>query len=87
MEFVSKGVVSAIIAYTTHYGISKIYNHICVPDGILGFFQGLIATGSPVCQAGVQLISSTQLSYSSLVTLGVSRLIVDWFSSKDQTTG
>ena len=87
MEFVSKGVVSAIIAYTTHYGISKIYNHVCVPDGILGFFQGLIATGSPVCQAGVQLISSTQLSYSSLVTLGVSRLIVDWFSIKDQTTG
>jgi hypothetical protein len=77
MEFLSKSFLSAVVAYTTHYGINKLYNHFCIPDGFIGFLQGLITTGSPVCQAGVQLISSTQISYSTLITLSISRMFVD----------
>jgi len=87
MEHLSKGVVSAIIAYTTHYGTTKLYNHFCVPDGILGYLQGLLTAGSPVCQAGVQIISSTQVSYSTVITMGLSRLVLDWVAPGSQTTG
>jgi hypothetical protein len=80
MEFLAKGVLSAMIAYTTHYGVAKLYNHYCVPDGLLGYIHGLVSSGSPVCQAGITLLSSTQVSYSTAVSMGVSRLVLDWFS-------
>ena len=82
MEFIAKGVVSAIIAYTTHYGTVKLYNYYCVPDGVLGYLHGLLTTGSPVCQAGVQIVSATQVSYSTAITMGLSRLALDFFAGK-----
>ena len=80
MEFLVKGVLSATIAYTTHYGVTKLYNHYCVADGFLGYVNGLVTTGSPVCQAGMALMSSTQVSYSNLVSMGISRFLLDWVS-------
>ena len=77
MESILKGVTSAMLAYTTHYGVVKLYNRICVPDGIFGYLQGLVTTGSPVCQAGVQIVSSTQVSYSSVILLTLTRLVLD----------
>ena len=78
MDLVLKSLASAVIAYTAHYTSTKLYNYACVPEGIMGYLQGFITTGSPICQAGVQVISSTQLSYSSMVTMGISRLVVDF---------
>jgi hypothetical protein len=75
-----KSFVSAVIAYSTHYGVSKLYNAMCIPDGVWGYLQGFATTGSPVCQAGMQIMSSTQLSYSSIIMMGVSRIIVDVIS-------
>jgi hypothetical protein len=55
---------------------------VCVPDGFYGYIQGLVSIGSPVCQAGVQAISATQVSYSSLIMMGVSRLFIDFVVAK-----
>jgi hypothetical protein len=77
MEVILKGVASAIIAYTTHYGVTKFYNYVCVPDGIMGYLSGLITIGSPVCKLGVQAMSNTEVSYSSLLLMGASRALVD----------
>jgi multisubunit Na+/H+ antiporter MnhB subunit len=77
MEAIAKGAASAIIAYTSHYGVAKLYNYACVPDGIWGFFQGMISAGSPVCQAGMQALSTTQVTYSSLILMGITRVGLD----------
>ena len=72
-----KGLVSALISYTAHYATTKAYSAACVPDGIQGFLQGLVSTGSPVCQIGVQAISATQVSYSTVIMMGLSRIFLD----------
>lgn len=80
MEPVLKFILSAVLTYSTHYGITKIYNFACVPDGITGYLYGAVSMGSPICQAGLQLMSTTQVSYSSLILSGVSRLIIDYIA-------
>jgi hypothetical protein len=77
MEAIAKGAASAVIAYTTHYGVAKLYNYACVPDGILGFFQGMISAGSPVCQAGMQALQTTQLTYGGIILTGITRIGLD----------
>lgn len=74
---IGKAIGSAIISYSTHYGMTKLYNAACVPDGVWGFLQGMVTSGSPVCQLGVQVISSTQVSYSSIIMMGISRILLD----------
>jgi hypothetical protein len=77
MEVILKNVATALLAYSAHYGATKFYNYACVPDGIVGYMSGLITTGSPICQAGIQVISNTQVSYSSMILMGATRIIVD----------
>ena len=77
MEAIIKTMASLLLAYSAHYSASKFYNYVCVPDGLMGFITGLISTGSPVCQAGIHIISNTQVSYSSMIMTGISRIIVD----------
>ena len=80
MEAIAKGLLSASIAYTVHYGAVKAYDSFCVPDGFWGFVQGLVSAGSPVCSAGIQVISSTQMSYGTLVMMGITRLALDYIA-------
>jgi hypothetical protein len=77
MEAILKSAASALLAYSAHYGMAKFYNMACVPDGIWGYLSGMISTGSPVCQAGVQIISHTQVSYSSMIMMGITRVLID----------
>jgi len=77
---IAKAILSAMIAYTAHYASSKAYDFVCVPDGIQGFLYGLISTGSPICQTGIQAITSTQTSYSSMILMGVSRVVIDFIA-------
>lgn len=72
-----KAAGSAAIAYSTHYGVTKLYSNFCVPDGFWGYVQGAITAGSPVCQAGVQVIQHTQMSYSTLIMMGATRIFLD----------
>lgn len=74
---VGKGLASALISYTAHYATTKAYSEFCVPTGVQGFFQGLVSTGSPVCQVGVQAISATQVSYTTVIMMGLSRVFLD----------
>lgn len=77
MDLLTKGAVSAILAYTTHYGISKLYDSFCVPDGFMGFVQGMLTTGSPICKAGLEAMTATQVSYGTVITMSISRFILD----------
>jgi hypothetical protein len=77
MEALVKGFASAGLAYTVHYSSAKLYDFFCVPDGIYGFVQGMFTTGSPVCQAGLAVVSNTQMSYSTLLTIGLTRMVLD----------
>ena len=77
MEPILKSAATLILTYSAHYITTKAYNYVCVPDGWAGYLTGLITTGSPVCQAGVQIISNTQVSYSSMILMSVSRVFVD----------
>ena len=74
---VGKGIASAFISYTAHYATTKAYSTFCVPDGVQGFLQGLVSTGSPVCQVGVQAITATQVSYTTVIIMGLSRVFLD----------
>jgi len=77
MEAISRGVLSGLLAYSVHYGAMKAYSTMCVSEGVWGFVQGLITTGSPVCQSLLTVASQSQVSYSSFVLLGVTRVLVD----------
>lgn len=77
MEVILKNVAAALLAYSAHYGAAKFYNYACVPDGFMGYLTGLITTGSPVCQASIQVISNTQVSYSSMILMGITRIVVE----------
>ena len=83
---IGKALGSALISYSTHYGMTKLYNAACVPDGIWGFLQGMVTSGSPVCQLGVQVISSTQVSYSSIIMMGISRILLDVVAPASSST-
>jgi hypothetical protein len=78
MEAIGKALASALIAYTAHYSVTKVYNEFCVPDGFWGYFQGIVTTGSPVCKAGMEVMSHTQVSYSTVIMMGVTRILLDW---------
>lgn len=73
----AKGIISALISYSAHYAATKAYSTACVPDGFYGFLQGLVTSGSPVCQVGIQVMTATQVSYSTVIMMGISRLILD----------
>ena len=77
MEVILKNVAAALLAYSMHYGATKFYNMACVPDGFWGYLSGMISTGSPVCQAGVQVLTHTQVSYSSMIMMGITRVLID----------
>jgi hypothetical protein len=72
-----KSIASAILAYTIHYGAIKLYSHLCVPDGMMGFLQGLVTTGSPVCHIALKIVIGTEISYTTVLMMGVTRVIVD----------
>ena len=77
MDSLLKGAATVLVAYTSHYGMTKLYNNFCVPDGVIGYIQGMISTGSPICAAGLEAMKATQVSYSTMILMGVTRLAVD----------
>lgn len=77
MESLAKGLASVLVSYTVHYAASHLYTATCVPHGLVGFFRGLLAVGSPVCKAAQTVADATSTSYASLLAAGVSRLVVD----------
>ena len=78
IEPIVKFVTTAALTYSAHYGIAKVYNMVCVPDGLMGYIYGVVSMGSPICQVGLQAMTSTQVSYSSMIMTGITRLLVDY---------
>jgi hypothetical protein len=77
MNSIFKTALAASIAYTTHFGVVKVYNEMCVPDGFWGFFQGAITTGSPICNGLFTVMSQSQVSYNAIILTSLSYLFVD----------
>lgn len=77
MNSIFKTGLAATIAYTTHFGVVKLYNEMCVPDGFWGFFQGAITTGSPICNGIFTVMTQSQVSYNAIILTSLSYLFVD----------
>lgn len=73
---VAKAGVSVLLVYSTHYGSTKLYDAVCVPDGISGFIQGLITTASPWCKLTLEVMRATENQYTTAVMLGISKIVM-----------
>jgi hypothetical protein len=87
MNSVVKTAITAIIAYSSHFGITKLYTTFCIPDGFYGYIQGFLTTGGPICSGLLNMMTHTQLTYSTLLVTSMARMIVDVLSAvqKDKT--
>jgi hypothetical protein len=77
MNTLTKTGLAALLAYSTHYAVTKVYSTFCVPDGMWGFIQGSITSGSPICASTFSIMSHTHVTYSTIVLTSLSRLIID----------
>lgn len=77
MNALVKYTLTASLAYTIHYSTSKLYSYFCIPDGILGFLQGFLTSGSPVCSLAFSVMSNTHSTYSTIIITTLSRAFVD----------
>jgi hypothetical protein len=78
-EVILKNIAAGLLAYSSHYAATKFYNYACVPDTFMGYISGIFTTGSPVCQSVVQVISNTQVSYSSIILTSITGIVVELF--------
>ena len=72
----AKTLLSVVLVYSTHYGTAKIYDNVCVPDGVTGYLQGFITTASPWCKMALDVMKTTENHYSSVILVGLSRLLL-----------
>lgn len=86
MDHVVKIAGSLLLTYTSHYVAANVYTQLCVPGTLWGFLQGMVTTGSPVCTATLSYVSSSQASYSTILTVTVSRLLMDMIIPGAATT-
>ena len=71
-----KALLSVILVYSAHYGTAKIYDNVCVPDGVTGYLQGFITTSSPWCKMALDIMKTTENHYSAVILVGLSRLLL-----------
>lgn len=76
-EPILKLVGTLLLTYSTHYGATKLYTTLCVPDGFAGYVYGMFTTGSPICTATLSYVSNSQSSYATVITTTLSRAIMD----------
>lgn len=74
---VGKTVATILLTYSAHYASTKAYSSFCVPDGLWGYVQGLLTTGSPMCTAALTYASNSQNSYATIITMAVSRVAIE----------
>jgi hypothetical protein len=64
------------MVYSTHYGSAKLYNLVCVPNGVLGYLFGFVTTASPWCRLILEVMKLTENQYSTIILIVLSRLIM-----------
>jgi hypothetical protein len=74
---IGKTLATIVVTYTAHYASTKAYSSFCVPDGLWGYVQGLLTTGSPMCSATLTYASNSQNSYATIITMAVSRIAIE----------
>jgi hypothetical protein len=77
MNAITKAGLTALIAYSSHFSVTKLYNVICIRDGIYGFIEGLMTAGSPLCSSLLTVMTYTQVTYSTLLVTSITRILVD----------
>ena len=77
LDEIGKTLATIVVTYTAHYASTKAYSSFCVPDGIWGYVQGLLTTGSPMCSATLTYASNSQNSYATIITMAVSRFAIE----------
>ena len=68
--------LSILLVYSAHYGTAKVYNLVCVPDGVMGYLFGFITTASPWCKFMLEIMKLTENQYSTIILIGLSRIII-----------
>jgi hypothetical protein len=68
--------MSVLLVYSTHYGTTKLYNTVCVPDGFVGYLFGFVTTASPWCKFMLELMKVTENQYSTIILIVLSRLVL-----------
>jgi hypothetical protein len=71
-----KAGLSITLVYSTHYGAAKLYNAVCVPDGLYGYASGFITTASPWCRLLLEVMKLTENQYSSIILIVLSGVIM-----------
>lgn len=68
MDLVKSALLALGLNYGVHYTGARLYDMMCVPHTIEGFFQSLATTASPVCGFLLNTIYITQTNYGSVLT-------------------
>ena len=68
--------LSILMVYSTHYGATKLYNVVCVPNGFLGYLFGFVTTASPWCRLLLEIMKLTENQYSTIILIVLSRLVM-----------
>ena len=68
--------LSLLTIYNIHYGSTKIYNMLCIPDGPTGYIQGFFTTASPWCRFFLDIMKTSENHYSSAILVGLSYFIM-----------
>ena len=71
-----KMLLSVVLVYSANYATSKVYDNLCVPDGLTGYLQGFITTASPWCKMSLDIMKATENHYSSVILVGLSRILL-----------
>ena len=83
---IGKTLATIVVTYTAHYASTKAYSRFCVPDGLWGYVQGFLTTGSPLCSATLSYASNSQNSYATIITMAVSRIAIELILPKSTQT-
>lgn len=87
MSTIIRTFLSTVLAYSTHYGVTKLYSEFCIPSGVYGFIQGSLTTGSPICSTALSFMSSTHTAYSTIILASLSRMFVDFALETSEKIG
>jgi hypothetical protein len=77
MHNLARTLLAAFLAYSSHYAFTKTYAWVCIPDGVSGFFTGMMHAGSPICAGILNVMSHSHVTFTTIVVTSMSRLLID----------
>lgn len=71
--------LSIVMVYSAHYTSAKLYNLVCVPNGLTGYLFGFLTTASPWCRLLLEIMKLTENQYSTVILVVLSRAVLKVF--------